>query len=259
MKISLAGWSLHKKFWDKQNPIKLTDFAFIAKNDFNINAIELNNIFFESTDKDYLDLLNKMAKKNDVIMLNIAVDNHGNLISENPKERDESIEKVRQWIEIAAQLGMTAIRANTGNGTGTEKEQIKIAVESFGKLSEIGKKHRIRILIENHGGLSANPDNIVAIMNGIGNNWIGTLPDFGNFTDDIRYIGIEKIAPFAHSVHAKMYEFDEIGEDKKIDINRCIQILKKAGYDGYLGIEFEGDMDEYEGIKKSKSLIEKYI
>lgn len=259
MKISLAGWSLHRRFYDKANPLKLTDFAEIAKIQFNIDAIELNNIFFESTEKEYLDKLNKAAKKFGVSMLNIAVDNHGNLTSPDPDERAEAVERVRPWFSIAKTLGMSAIRANTGGGVNPPEQEVQWAIESFVKLSHIGKGNGIKIIIENHGGLSGNPDNMVAIVEGVGNEWIGTLPDFGNFPDDIRYIGLEKIAPYAHSVHAKMYEFNEEGEDTKIDVKRCINILKKANYNGYLGIEFEGKGDDYQGIKMSKTLLEKYL
>lgn len=259
MKISLAGWSLHRRFFDKINPMKLTDFAEVAKTKFNINAIELNNIFFESTDSKYLDKLNTAAQKFGVEMLNIAVDNHGNLTSPDADERAEAIERVKPWFSVANSLNMTAIRANTAGGVNPAELEIKWTIESFSKLAEIGEKHKIKILIENHGGLSANPDNIVAIMEGVGSPWIGTLPDFGNFPDEIRYIGLEKIAPYAQNVHAKLYEFDESGEDTKIDVKRCLSILKNAKYDGYLGIEFEGAGEDFEGIIKSKALIEKYL
>lgn len=259
MKISLAGWSLHRKFYDKENPLKLIDFAEFAKTKFAIEAIELNNIFFESTEKEYLEELNVEAKLSGVVMLNIAVDNHGNLISENPDERIEAIERVRPWFSIAKSLGMTAIRANTGGGVNPPEQEIQWAIESFSKLAQIGEQNGIKILIENHGGLSANPDNIVAVIEGVGSEWIGTLPDFGNFADDIRYIGLEKIAPYAHSVHAKMYDFNNEGEETKIDINRCITILRNSGYDGFLGIEYEGEGDEIVGIKKAVALLKKYI
>jgi len=70
---------------------------------------------------------------------------------------------------------------------------------------------------------------------------------------------LEKIAKYARLVHAKFYEFDKNGEDPRIDASRCIEILRKAGFDGWLSIEFEGKGDEEEGISKSIKLCKKYL
>ncbi len=88
---------------------------------------------------------------------------------------------------------------------------------------------------------------------------IGTLPDFGNVTPDIRYEAMEKLAPYAAAVHAKTHEFGEDGEDVNIDIGRCVRIMKDAGYDGPFGIEFEGSGSDHEGVLKTKALLERYL
>ena len=53
-KISLAEWSLHRRL--RSGSLDHLDFASVAKNDFNIGAIEYVNTFFfnRATDKDYL-------------------------------------------------------------------------------------------------------------------------------------------------------------------------------------------------------------
>ena len=64
----------------------------------------------------------------------------------------------------------------------------------------------------------------------------------------------------AHAVSAKSYDFDEQGNETTIDYNRMMDIVKKAGYEGYVGIEYEGNrMSEDEGIIATKKLLEKLI
>ena len=101
----------------------------------------------------------------------------------------------------------------------------------------------------------------------------GTLPDFGNWCikrkDGERwgeceeeyadyYKGIELMMPAAKAVSAKANTFDENGDETRIDYYRMMQIVKDAGYDGYIGVEFESEeMDEPEGIRITRSLIER--
>ena len=98
----------------------------------------------------------------------------------------------------------------------------------------------------------------------------GTLPDFGNFCIDGSprlcakwydiYKGVKELMPYAHAVSAKSYHFDDNGDETSIDYSKMIDIVKDAGYKGYIGIEFEGNrMSEDEGIIATKKLLEKLI
>ena len=44
-----------------------------------------------------------------------------------------------------------------------------------------------------------------------------------------------------------------------IPIEKCIKILKNAGYDGYISIEYEGSEDCIEGIKKGFDKLKSYL
>ena len=75
----------------------------------------------------------------------------------------------------------------------------------------------------------------------------GTLPDFGNFRigngeEYDRYQGMTELMPWARGVSAKSYDFDEEGNDTLIDYYKILQIVKDAGYKGYIGIEYEGSV-----------------
>jgi L-ribulose-5-phosphate 3-epimerase len=66
--------------------------------------------------------------------------------------------------------------------------------------------------------------------------------------------------PFAKAVSAKTYDFDDSGNETTIDYPKMIDIVLSHGYKGYIGIEYEGGrLSEYEGIRKSKALLEMCI
>ena len=62
-KISLAEWSLHKAIFGKK--LDHFDFPKAARQDYGIDAIELDNLFFKdkATDKAYLTEFKKRARK----------------------------------------------------------------------------------------------------------------------------------------------------------------------------------------------------
>ena len=64
--------------------------------------------------------------------------------------------------------------------------------------------------------------------------------------------------PYAKGVSAKAYNFDENGEIPQIDYRKMLQIVKDSDFEGYIGIEYEGEnLSEHEGILATKALIEK--
>jgi len=81
---------------------------------------------------------------------------------------------------------------------------------------------------------------------------VGTLPDFGNWPDSAdRYGSLRKILPYAKAVHAKVLDIDQDLNHPKFDLARCVRITRESGYDGYLGIEFEGAGDRIESVKRA--------
>ena len=43
MEISLAGWSINRRFRNQEEPLSLLDYPQLARDEFGINAIELNS------------------------------------------------------------------------------------------------------------------------------------------------------------------------------------------------------------------------
>jgi hypothetical protein len=64
--------------------------------------------------------------------------------------------------------------------------------------------------------------------------------------------------PYAKSVSAKSHNFDEAGNETQTDFYKMVGIVLNAGFDGYIGIEYEGsELNEKDGILATKKLLEK--
>jgi sugar phosphate isomerase/epimerase len=261
MQLSLAGWSLNRLFRAPENPLKLIDFATFTRDTFGLDAIELNNIYFESRDAAYLNRLSLSAANAGVRMLNIAVDERGDLSSDDASAREEGVLCSARWIDVAREMGIRFVRFNSGGGKAVDLDRAtKRCIESFRRLADFAKPKGVRLMIENHWGISMDPARVVQIVKGVrqthGEDAMGTLADFGNWPDEIdRYDALRQVMPLAFAVHAKVKDIDENLNHPRFDHARCVEIARQSGYDGYLGIEYEGKDDCVEGVKRGVRLL----
>jgi sugar phosphate isomerase/epimerase len=260
--ISLAEWSLHKTLFAKK--LDNLDFPRTAKNEFGIDAVEYVNQFFKdkAQDRTYLSELKKRTRDLGVQNVLIMCDGEGFLADSDNAKRQQAVENHKKWVEAAKFLGCHSIRVNA-YGKAPWEERMKLAADGLSKLTAFAAPHQINIIVENHGSLSSNGEWLAGVMKMVGHPRCGTLPDFGNFrlddgTEYDRYKGVEEMMPFAKGVSAKAHEFDAEGNETQIDFRRLMKIVLAAKYHGRVGIEFEGSrMDEYEGIRLTKRLLEK--
>jgi len=269
-KISLAQWSLNRYFrrWTGKEwsdaPGDPLDFPVIARREFGIDAIEYVNTFYfdKAGDEAYGNELLRRCNSEGVKSVLIMVDAEGNLGDPDSEARSTAVSNHYKWVEAAAFMGCHSIRVNAGS-RGTWDEQMKLASDGIRRLCEYADPAGINVIVENHGGLSSNGQWLSGVMKMVDHPRCGTLPDFGNFNvsrDEQydRYKGVEELMPWAKGVSAKSHEFDTDGNEVNTDYRRMLQIVKDAGYTGYIDIEYEGSqLDEFAGIRATKALLEK--
>ena len=256
-KISLAQWSLHKPLFAKE--IDNLDFAKVAKERFGIDGVEYVNQFFKDKAKDakYLEEMKKRTSDLGVTNVLIMIDGEGGLGNSDAAKRTTAVENHYKWVDAAKYLGCHSIRVNAETDKAYE-EGSKLAADGLRRLSEYAKPLGINVIVENHGGLSSNGKWLSETIRATGMENCGTLPDFGNFYDYDRYQGVTDLMPLAKAVSAKSYDFDEQGNESKIDFAKMMKIVLDAGYRGWVGIEYEGSrLSPDDGIKATKKLLEK--
>jgi sugar phosphate isomerase/epimerase len=288
--ISLAQWSLHKTYfggaiqdWQEFARLLMEDPDALLKGDidpidfpkvaagYGINCIELVNTFYYSkaNDMDYWTVFKKNCEEAGVTVGLIMCDALGDLGHSDPEVRMAAVDNHKPWIDIAAFLGAKTVRVNAG-GDGTAEEAAANAVDGLSKLGAYGASKGINVVVENHGGLSSDAKWVTGVMEKVGMDNVGMLPDFGNFCIEAgpdgcvneydRYLGMEELMPYAKGVSAKSNVFDAEGNEANMDYLRIMKIVKASGFKGYVGIEYEGaEISEDEGIKATKALLEKVI
>lgn len=285
-KLALSQWSLHRaqfgsskdnyEQWQKwlatkpemvlQGPLDPLDFPETAKKTFGFDAVEYVNTFFYRKEADYFKELRKRSDNIAIKNLLIMVDEEGNLGDPNNTKRSRCIENHKRWLDAAAILGCHSIRVNA-HSVGTKDEQQQLVIDGLSKLCNLAKPYNLNIIIENHGGMSSNPEWLVQTINLTGNSNIGTMVDFDNFKfsetkiwdgEQIydRYKGVELLLPYAKAISAKSYSFNNHGEEETINFRRMAKLIKASGYNGYTSAEYEGsNTTETQGILDTKKLL----
>ena len=272
-KLSLAQWSCHRMLNDGK--LDNLDFAKYS-GDLGFKGIEYVSSFLTPglEDASYWDKMNEAAKKANVEQLLIMTDLTGSLGAASGKDRQFAIDEHIPWLKAAQILGCHSIRVNLW-GEGTRDEQRERCTESLTTLSKIGADHGLNVIVENHGGYSSDAKWLIQIMKDINMTNCGTLPDFGNFCiareggekwgapcveEYDRYLGVEELMPYAKAVSAKSNVFDRRGIELNTNYSKMMDIVHASGYEGYVGVEWEGDgLSETGGIKATKLLLERTI
>lgn len=80
-----------------------------------MDAVELCQMHFLSTDQDYVERVKDALDRSGVRVVDIPVDT-GHAAELDPERRKADFEIIRRWFHIAKYLGSPYIRVNTGRG-----------------------------------------------------------------------------------------------------------------------------------------------
>jgi len=244
--ISLAQWSLIEEW--RAGKWKTLDFPRLAREDFNLGGVEFVNTLFEVPTETYLKQLKNNAAAYGVTMVLIMIDDEGDGCSPTKEGRKEFEVFHRKWVDIAHYLGCHAIRTNCRGPKDVNKsEALNWAAESYHPLLEYSRPAGIKILIENHGGVSNDAKWVVELMKKVNDPMFGTYPDWREPAPDFDNVGyLEKVLPFAKGMSYRNQP------DEALTI-KMIELTKKSGFHGWYGIESDGRDAIRQGIRLLKT------
>jgi len=205
-----------------------------------IHNVELWSQHFADTSLDYCRSLKEAAAAVGSKIVNIQLDDPGyNLSHIDATERDQSVAFVKAWMDRAAACGAPSLRANTGNGKAPF--DLRNTGNAYRQLAAYGRQIGVKVLIENHGGYSSDPDHVVALVEYVDSPFCRSLPDFGNmpaaFSAEQRADFLKKLLPFAELISVKGMVFDEQYEHLTYDVGACVRLAESCGFRGIYSVE----------------------
>lgn len=181
---------------------------------------------------------------------------------------EAEINRIKAKVDVAAALGTKLMRHDASfrfpeSYMGFTNVLPRLA-EGCRKVTEYAKKLGIRTMVENHGRFCQDSDRVEALVNTVAHPNFGLLVDMGNFlcVDEDPVLAVGRCAKYAFNAHVKDFlyksgEGDDPGEGfistrggayirgtvaghGIVPVKQCTLALKRAGYNGYLTLEFEG-------------------
>ncbi|MCS1410137.1 MAG: hypothetical protein M2R45_03326 [Verrucomicrobia subdivision 3 bacterium] len=257
LSTSIAAYSFREYFVDStrrrqeiisEQHISLFDFIDYCA-DQGCAGTELTGYYFpKGIDGNFLLRIKRHAFLRGVAISGTAV---GNTFTHAPGEkRAEQLAYVNRWIDHASIMGAPHLRVFAGNqGNQPFETAKKHCIEGLQECGKYAAKKGVFLGIENHGGIVAEADPLISIVQAVDNPWVGINLDTGNFHTDDVYGDIAKCAPYAVNVQLKV-EVRPRGQKRKskADLGRLIRILKNANYQGYVALEHEAAEDPWKTI-----------
>ena len=267
-KFAIATYS----YWHFREPKVTVQEVINHAANLGADGVDVLHVQMDNETPEYLTSLRRQAEDNGIELICLSI--HQDFVDPDKVERDKNIEHTRHCIDIAHDLGISYIRLNSGRWNTiksfdelmanrgiepvlpgfTEDDGFNWCIESIMECLPAAEKAGVVLALENHWGLTRTPEGLLRIVNAINSPWLGVLRDTGNFLED-PYDKLEQIAKQTVFVQAKTYHGGGEWYTLDLDYLRIAQILKRANYQGYISLEFEGKEDANTGVPKSLELL----
>jgi sugar phosphate isomerase/epimerase len=272
MKLAVSTYSLWR--WRSENNKSLEQsLDWIAK--AGVPAVEFAGTIAE----DENDLPRRAAalrKRCEKLGLEIASYCVGAELLVAPAKQKKVVERLKKEVDAAAELGAPTMRHDVTRGFGDDANglrgpktfdaALKAVVPAIRAVADHGRSVGVKTSLENHGFYMQESRRVEKLIRKVDHPNFGLTIDLGNFlcvnenpTDATR-----RLAKYAIMAHAKDFHVKPkkrmpptgwfatpteiclrgaIAGHGVLDLPEQLRLLKRAGYDGYLSLEFEGMED----------------
>ena len=284
MKICVSSYSFSKLMAKGE----LNQFSAIAKaKELGFDGIEFAGIApHDGTSKE--EYAHKLRAEADRLGVPVASFVFGADLINGTEGRtpEQEVEYVKSMVDIGQILGVPVIRHDVLYSLGEYSDfyaLLRVLSDRVRRVTEYAAGKGIRTSVENHGFICQDPDRCVALYKAVDHPNFGLLCDIGNFlcADAEPAASVAMVAPYAIFAHAKDF-YVRNGDDTdpgrgffksrggnylkgtiighgNVPVVQCLQILKDAGYEGFLSLEFEGMEDTIDALRVGLENLQRYI
>ena len=193
----------------------------------------------------------------------------------------------RIGIDIAALLGAPRMRHDITAGYKGENYRsyeslIPTLAQAVREVADYAASKGVMTMTENHGFFSQDSDRVEKLYMAVDHPNFGLLCDLGNFlcADENPAEAVARIAPYTRYVHGKdfivkPFYSEDPGEGAfrsrggnflrgtiighgNVPVKHCLHLLKAAGFDGTISIEFEGMEPCVDAVRIGLANLKKY-
>lgn len=215
----------------------------------NFDAVDLTGYFFpgypNAPDDNYLIRLKRHAFNLGLSISGTGVRN--DFTTADKAVRDEGVQRLKTWIEVAAKLGAPAVRAfadsqapyknwQKASGDANREAVESWMADSLRECAEHGKKFGVIVAVQNHGDFINTGEEHLSLLKLVDSEWCAALVDTGKYLTVDPYADIGLMAPYAVNWQIKE-TIDSTTKAPRTNMLKLLTIIRKSGYRGFLPIE----------------------
>jgi len=274
--IGVSTYSFGRYNGERTTPLQCIDIA--ADMGFDGVEVLLNQL---RDDRSSATLQALKGRAHALGMTLMGLSTHQGFLYPEPERRQENVELAIGQLQIANAMGIPTMRVNTGRwGTTrsftelmenegiepvpeglTEEMGFAWVIDAFEKILPKAEEYGVVMGLENHWGLGRTAAGVLRIVESIESPWLQITLDTGNFFED-RFEQLQTMAASSVPitlVQAKTYFGGGTWYTLDIDYARIADMLRAAGYRGWISLEFEGREDSSTGVPKSLALLQQHF
>ncbi len=228
--------------------------------ELDVDGLDLTVYWFPNTSNEFLLPLRRLAYKMAVEIYSISV--RTDMCRPTAELQAMEVEETKKWVDVAEKLGAGHVRVFGGEVPkgASEDQASQWVVEILKRAAEYAGKKGIILGLENHGGITEKAQRVIQIVKQVDSPWVGINLDTGNFPTH-PYSQVEACVPYAVNVQLKA-EMEDNGKKFPADWDRVLTVFAKAGYRGYLALEYEAAENPKTAvprlIRRLQEMIRKY-
>jgi len=222
-----------------------------------VGGAEMQDIHFPQTRPSYLRTLRRTAAELGLAIIGIGV--HNDFGRAAATWRQSEIAKVKQWIEVAEQLGAPQVRVFAGHPEGAVHDRWPAMIAALREVAAFAAEAGLRLGLENHnhGAFTQTAADQRRVLEEVGHPALRHLLDTGNYVDG--WPSVERTAHLAVHVHAKFWQVAPDGAEPTIDYPKLIAMLRQRRYDGWISFEYEAAEAEATGIPRALAYLRRLL
>lgn len=203
-----------------------------------LDGLDTTVYWFPDTSEQFLAGLRRTAYKNGVSLYSAAA--RVRLCQPTPELQRAEVENAKKWVDVAGRLGASHVRIFGGTVPqgASHSDAIGWALAVLKPAADYAGSKGVILGIEDDGGLTTTAEPTVELVQRADSPWVGINLDTGNFPKN-GYAQTALCLPHAVNVHFKQNIAGEDGKKERADWDRLLGMFAKAGYKGFVSLEYE--------------------
>ena len=267
MKLGCSSWSYHAAFLT--GDLDLREWLRISAEELEVDGVELVDLHFPTTDPLYLRDLKKLCTDLQLTLSGLAVSNDFGAAD----RRQEEIESVERWCDIAAYLGAPIVRVfagwmprprvepEPGRIVGTLRRVLgpkpvntrrawSDAAGAMRQCADYAAERGVVLAVQNNssGGIVATVPQVAQCLHDVGSPWLAVCLDPGDLAGPPE---LSAIASRIVQAHARMRDVAEDGSEARVHWPELLRQLQIARYRGFVHLDYEGVEDPASAVPRA--------